>query len=127
MGEGFANHLAGEYFEAYSAGVNPSAVNPRAAAVMAEAGIDISQNESTHVEDLLHIPFDYVITVCDHAAETCPVFPGKVTKVIHHSFDDPPHLAQGAKTEEEALFHFRRVRDEIKEYVLRLPKDLGLV
>jgi arsenate reductase len=127
MGEGFANTLQGEYFEAYSAGVNPSMVNPRAAKVMAEMGINIADNDSNHVNDLMHITFDYVITVCDHAAETCPVFPGKTTQVIHHSFDDPPHLAKDAQSEEEALGHFRRVRDEIKAYVDGLPRELGLI
>jgi arsenate reductase len=77
MGEGFANTLQGEYFEAYSAGVNPSVVNPRAAKVMAEMGINIADNDSTHVNELMHVPFDYVITVCDHAAETCPCLSGE--------------------------------------------------
>ena len=90
---------------------------------MAEVGIDISSGRPKHVRELVSIPFDYVITVCDHAHETCPIFPGK-TKVIHHGFDDPPHLARNVASEEEALAIYRRVRDQIRAYVETLPEEL---
>jgi arsenate reductase len=85
--------------------------------------VDISGHRSKHVNELIDIPFDYVITVCGHAQENCPVFPGRAV-VIHHGFDDPPKLAADAKTEEEALAHYRRVRDEIRAYVETLPEAL---
>jgi arsenate reductase len=91
--------------------------------VMKEAEIDITDNTSKHVDTLKDVPFDYVVTVCDHAHESCPLFPGK-TKVVHVGFDDPPRLAKDAKTEEEALGHYRRVRDEIRSFVEGLPKSL---
>jgi arsenate reductase len=90
---------------------------------MAEAGVDISRQTSKHVETLAHIPFDYVVTVCGHAHESCPMFPGN-TKVIHVGFDDPPALAKTAATEEEALAHYRRVRDEIRDWIMTLPESL---
>jgi arsenate reductase len=123
MSEGWARHLKSNVIEAYSAGIETHGLNPNAAKVMAEAGVDISQHESKHVNDLLDIQFDYVVTVCGHANEHCPVFPGKTT-VIHQGFDDPPKLAADAKTEEEALGHYRRVRDEIRAYVETLPDAL---
>jgi arsenate reductase len=98
-------------------------MNPRAIKVMAESGVDISTHHSKHVDELKDIPFDYVVTVCDHANDTCPFFPGK-TKKIHAGFDDPPRLAKTATTEEEALTHYRRVRDEIRDWVRTLPKSL---
>ena len=90
---------------------------------MAEAGVDISKHRCKNVSELLHIPFDYVVTVCGHANETCPVFPGK-TKVVHVAFDDPPRLAEDAKNEQEILEHYRRVRDEIRTFVESLPESL---
>jgi arsenate reductase (thioredoxin) len=120
MAEGWARHLKSDVIDAWSAGVEVHGLNPRAVAVMAEAGVDISGHTSKNVADLLNIPFDYVVTVCSHAHETCPTFPGK-TKVIHVGFDDPPKLAEGATTEAEALSHYRRVRDEIRTFVERLP------
>jgi arsenate reductase len=87
---------------------------------MAEAGVDISTQYSKHLDEVKQISFDWVITVCDNANESCPVFPGKV-KRFHISFDDPPRLAKNAKTEEEALSHYRRVRDEIREFVDSIP------
>jgi len=123
MAEGFARELRGQEIAAYSAGIETHGLNPHAVRVMAEAGIDISGQESTQVHDLLSIDFDYVVTVCDSAAESCPVFPGKA-RVVHRSFDDPPKLAVNAQSEEEALGHYRRVRDEIRSYVLSLPEAL---
>jgi arsenate reductase len=123
MAEGWATKLQGDAVNAYSAGVDPHGMNARAVKVMAEAGVDISGHHSKHVDELKDIPFDYVITVCDQAHEACPLFPGK-TKVIHVGFDDPPRLAKDAKTEEEALGHYRRVRDEIREFIERLDEHL---
>lgn len=123
MAEGFARHRKSGQIEAYSAGIETHGLNPNAVRVMAEAGVDISGQESTQVDDLLAIDFDYVVTVCDHAAESCPVFPGKA-RIVHHSFEDPPKLAASAQNEEEALGHYRRVRDEIGRYIDSLPGAL---
>ena len=123
MAEGFARALRGDVIDAFSAGVSPHGMNARAVKVMAEAGVDISSHHSKHLNDLAAAPFDVVVTVCGHAAETCPMFPGK-TRVVHVGFDDPPALAKTAKTEEEALSHYRRVRDEIRAWVLTLPASL---
>lgn len=124
MAEGLTNTLLGDRFEAYSAGTEPQGLNSLAVRAMKERGIDISGRDSKHVRDLLHLDLDYVVTVCDHAAETCPVFPGRAV-VMHHGFEDPPKLAEGASTEEEAMAHYRRVRDEIEEFVTTLPKTLS--
>lgn len=123
MAEGWARALKDEHIEAYSAGIETHGLNPYAVKVMAEAGVDISHHQSKHVRELLHIPFDYVITVCGHAYEHCPAFPGRAV-VVHHGFDDPPRLAANAKTEEEVLEHYRRVRDEIRAFVETLPEAL---
>jgi arsenate reductase (thioredoxin) len=123
MSEGWARHLRGDRIEAYSAGVAPHGLDPRAVQVMAEAGVDISAHTSKHLDTLLDLPLDYVITVCDNAAESCPVFPGKARKV-HRSFQDPPALARRAQSEEEALGHYRRVRDEIRAFIETLPGAL---
>ena len=121
MAEGWARALKGDRIEAYSAGIETHGLNPRAVQVMAEAGVDISNHRSKHVDEIMDIPFDYVVTVCGHANEHCPMFPGKA-KVVHAGFDDPPALAKNAATEEEALNLYRRVRDEIKTFVERLPE-----
>ena len=123
MAEGFANALRGDIIEAYSAGIAPKTVDPLAIKVMKEAGVDISHHMSKHVNELINKQFDFVITVCGHAHENCPVFPGK-TKVMHRGFEDPPQLAREAKTQEEALYHYRRVRDQIKAFILELPEWL---
>jgi arsenate reductase len=123
MAEGWARALKGDLIDAYSAGVDPHGMNPRAMRVMDEAGASIAGQRSKHVDEIRHVPFDYVVTVCDHAHETCPLFPG-ATRVVHVGFDDPPRLARDAKTEEEALAHYRRVRDEIKAWVQTLPESL---
>jgi len=123
MAEGWTRALRGDRIEAFSAGIETHGLNPRAVQVMAEAGVDISGQRSKTVTDLPTQDFDYVVTVCDHAHESCPLFPGK-TKVVHVGFDDPPRLAQEAKSEEEALVHYRRVRDEIKTFVKTLPEGL---
>lgn len=123
MAEGWARQLKKESFEAYSAGVAPHGVDPRAVKAMAEVGIDISAQQSKDVDTLEHIEFDYVITLCDKAYQSCPVFPAK-TRLLHVGFDDPPKLAAGAQTEEEAMAHYRRVRDAIREFVEKLPEVL---
>ncbi|HUI92182.1 MAG TPA: arsenate reductase ArsC [Chitinivibrionales bacterium] len=124
MAEGWTRTLKGDKIEAYSAGVEVHGVNPLAVKVMAEAGVDISSQRSKHVSELMDIPFDYVVTMCDEAYQTCPVFPGK-TKRFHAGFDDPPHLAKSLKSEEEILQVFRRVRDEIRKFVENLPEVPG--
>ncbi len=123
MAEGWARDLHGGKIEAFSAGVAPKGLDPRAVRVMAEAGVDISDHASRHVGELVGIGFDWVVTVCDSARESCPLFPGRAG-VVHRGFDDPPRLALGATTEEEALAPYRRVRDEIRAFVAALPGSL---
>ena len=124
MAEGWTRHLKGDLIEAYSAGIEVHGLNSSAVKVMAEAGVDISKHKSKHLDELKDIYFDYVITVCGHANESCPFFPGK-TKIIHIGFDDPPKLAEKFNSEEEKLDCYRRVRDEIKIFVLELPEYLS--
>ena len=112
LAEGYLRHFYGEIANVYSAGVETHGVNPRAIATMKEDGIDISAHTSNHVDEYLDIPFDLIFTVCDHASERCPVFPG-TTKRIHHNFTDP---AKATGSEEEIMAEFRRVREEIKEF-----------
>ncbi len=123
MAEGWARKLKGDVLEPYSAGIETHGLNPRAVQVMGEAGVDISGHRSKHVQQLADVPLDVVVTVCGHAHETCPVLPG-APRVVHVGFDDPPRLAQSARSEEEALGHYRRVRDEIRAFVERLPEAL---
>ncbi len=123
MAEGWARKLKGDEIDAYSAGTESHGLNPNAVKVMAQAGVDISGHSSKAVADLETKEFDYVITVCSDADQNCPIFPGKAVR-IHHGFDDPPRLAKSAQTEEEALSHYRRVRDEIKAFVETLPESL---
>jgi arsenate reductase len=123
MAEGWAKALKADVLEAWSAGVETHGLNPRAVQVMAEAGVDISRHRSERVDDLMHVGFDVVVTVCDNAHESCPVFPGRA-RVVHRGFDDPPRLAKEAATEEAALGHYRRVRDEIRDFVAGLPESL---
>ncbi|HPS01105.1 MAG TPA: arsenate reductase ArsC [Candidatus Sumerlaeota bacterium] len=126
MAEGWTRALWGDRIEAYSAGIETHGLNPRAVRVMAEVGVDISSHRSKLVRDLPGVPFDCVVTVCGHAQENCPLFPGR-TRVLHVGFDDPPRLAEGARSEEEALGHYRRVRDEIRNFVLnKLPSLVDL-
>ncbi len=124
MAEGWARALKGDRFKAFSAGLEAHGLNPLAVRVMAEAGVDIRGQSSKTLASLAGHTFDVVITVCGHADEHCPVFPG-VTRKVHHGFDDPPALARGASDEQEALGHFRRVRDEIKAYIQTLPEALA--
>ncbi len=123
MAEGWAKHLKNDVIEVWSAGIEKHGMNKRAIEVMAEAGVDISGHHSKLISELPVQDFDYVVTVCDHAHESCPLFPGKA-KIIHKGFDDPPRLAADAATEEEALGHYRRVRDEIRDFIMTLPEGL---
>ena len=123
MAEGWSKKLKNDVIDVWSAGIETHGLNPRAVKVMAEIGIDISKHKSKLTDALMGIHFDYVITVCDHANESCPVFPGKA-KRVHAGFNDPPLLAKDAKTEEETLMHFRKVRDEIKQFIQSLPESL---
>jgi len=121
MAEGWARKLHGDQFEFHSAGLAPHGLDPRAVAAMGEAGVDISGHRSKHVNDLRPKEFDLVVTVCGHADENCPVFPGR-TRVVHHGFEDPPRLARDASDEESAMIHYRRVRDEIRAWIERFPE-----
>ncbi len=123
MAEGWTRHLHSDRIDACSAGIETHGLNPKAVRVMAEAGVDISGHRSKHLTELEKLDFDYVITVCGHARENCPVFPERA-KVIHKGFDDPPALEREAKSEEDALKHYRRVRDEIRAYIEKLPAKL---
>lgn len=120
MAEGLLKHITQGEYEVFSAGTKPSIVRPEAIKVLAEIGIDISQNRSKLVDEFLTEEIDYVLTVCDNAKETCPYFPAK-TKVIHHSFDDPPAI--GEADAETTLKIFRRVRDEIEKYLSEAIKN----
>lgn len=121
MAEGWAHALKSDVIEAYSAGIETHGMNPNAIKVMAEVGVDISGQRSKKVDELIAVPMDVVITVCGHADETCPAWLDNKARVVHVGFDDPPKLAKTAATEEEALGHYRRVRDEIKAFVAGLP------
>ena len=125
MAEGWARALKSDVLQAYSAGIETHGLNPFAVRAMKEAGVDISGHQSTNVSDFSDIEFDYVITVCGHADEHCPIFSGDAV-VIHKGFDDPPKLAEAAETDEEKMVHYRRVRDEIRAYVETLPESLQL-
>jgi len=122
MAEGLLREMGGDRFEVESAGVNPSKVRPEAVAVMREAGIDISAHRSKSADEFVGQEFDYIITVCDNARETCPFFPGHAER-IHRSFEDPP--APGAADPESTLAIFSRVRDEIREWVGEFIGEAG--
>lgn len=122
MAEGWARALRASDFEAYSAGIETHGLNPRAVLAMAEAGVDIRGHRSQLLSDF-DVAFDLVVTVCGHAHESCPLFPGN-TKVVHVGFDDPPFLSKGAKTDAEALPHYRRVRDEIRNFIADMDVSL---
>ena len=124
MAEGWARRLKGDVIEPCSAGIEKHGLNPHAVKVMAEAGVDISAHHSKTLEDLRDVALDHVVTVCGHAHETCPMFPGDA-KVTHVGFDDPPKLAKNETDPEKALNHYRRVRDEIRAFVETLPESLA--
>jgi len=121
MAEGFARALKSDVLDAHSAGISPHGLNPLAVRAMAEVGIDISGHTSKTPQDLAAagVKLDIVVTVCDSAHESCPVIPE--ARIVHAGFDDPPRLAKTAASEEEAMQHYRRVRDEIRAFVQTLP------
>jgi arsenate reductase (thioredoxin) len=122
MAEGWARKYWGHEFDVYSAGTKKHGMNERAMRVMKEAGVDISSHYSKTVEELPKVSFDYVVTVCDHAHENCPYFPGG--KIVHVGFQDPPALTKEMTSEEEILSVYRRVRDEIETFVKDMKKML---
>ena len=120
MAEGWARHLKSDLIEPYSAGITPVGISQRAIRVMEEAGVDISQQRSKHVDDLLEEDFDYVVTLCDYAREYCPTFP-KSAKVIHKGFEDPSFIVGSDK---EIMDAFRKTRDNIRAFIETLPEGL---
>ena len=120
MAEGWAGHLKSDTIDAYSAGIRPIGVSSRAIRAMAEVGVDISMHQSQHIDEFSEIDFDYVITLCDNAAESCPVFHGK-TRIVHKPFNDP-YFAYGS--EEEIMATFRKVRDDIRTFIETLPQSM---
>ena len=124
MAEGWANHLKPDIIAAYSAGIETHGLNENAVNVMAEAGVDISDHRSKNVDELKDVEFDYVVTVCGHASEHCPVFMGNA-KVIHVGFEDPPKLAESVQSPEDKLNCYRRIRDQIREFVEKMPDSLA--
>ena len=123
MAEGWARHLKGDLVDAYSAGIETHGLNPHAVRVMAEKGVDISGHRSKLLSELSALTFDYVVTVCDHAHESCPLFPGK-TRRIHIGFEDPPRCAETYENYNEKLDCYRKVRDEIRAFVEQIPANL---
>lgn len=116
MAEGWAHHLLGDRIKPYSTGTEAYGMNANAVRVMREVGVDISSQSSKLASSLADVPLDLVITVCGHADENCPGFLGR-GRVVHVGFDDPPKLAKNATTEDEALGHYHRVRDDIRQFV----------
>ncbi|MBF0408562.1 MAG: arsenate reductase ArsC [Candidatus Riflebacteria bacterium] len=125
MAEGWTQHLWSDLFEVHSAGLVAHGLNKNAVKVMDELNIDISRHFSKSLSEISDKSFDFVITVCDLASESCPIFAGQ-TKRFHQGFQDPPKLAENAKSEEDALNHYRKVRDEIGEFVKKLPSFLQI-
>ncbi|MEJ2086400.1 MAG: arsenate reductase ArsC [Acidobacteriota bacterium] len=125
MAEGWARHLLRDRVQPHSAGVDPGTLDPRAVEVMAEVGIDISNQYSKGLAEVLEVPLDLVVTVCDRAQESCPIFPSH-TLVRHVDIEDPPRLARHVGSSEEALDIYRRVRDQIRAFVETLPDTLRL-
>ena len=123
MAEGWTNHLKGSVIHCRSAGIETHGLNPMAVKAMAKAGVDISHHKSQLVDDFIGEKWDFVVTVCGNAHETCPMFPGQA-KIVHVGFDDPPALAKRESTEEGAMVHYRRVREEIRAFVESLPESL---
>jgi arsenate reductase len=126
MAEGWARALRSDTIDPASAGTNPTPLNPLAVRAMQESGVDISAQRSKHVDELREQFFDLVVTVCESARESCPALHGGA-RVVHVGFDDPPHLAQDARSADEALPHYRRVRDQIRQFVESLPDATSAV
>lgn len=123
MAEGWVKHLKGDVIEAYSAGIETHGLNPNAVKVMEEAGVDITEHKSQHIDEFKNIDLDYIVTVCGHANENCPIFPAKC-QVIHVGFDDPPKMAEECDDDEDKLNCYRKVRDQIKKFIETLPEGL---
>jgi arsenate reductase len=123
MAEGFCHHQWSNEFNVYSAGTKKHGMNERAIKVMKEAGVDISAQYSKTVDELPNVRFDFVVTVCDAAKESCPFYPGG--KIVHVGFQDPPALTKAMTDEDEILEVYRRVRDEIELTIKKLPSILG--
>jgi len=124
MAEGWARSIGPSEHVYVSAGIERHGMNKYAIQVMQEAGVDISGHYSKTLDDLADIEFDVVVTVCGHANETCPVFPGQ-TRIVHVGFDDPPKLAQSESTDEGRVVHYRRVRDEIRAFIENMDERLA--
>tara|TARA_B100000686_G_C16796346_1_gene982631 strand:- start:2041 stop:2421 length:381 start_codon:yes stop_codon:yes gene_type:complete len=122
MAEGWARHLKGNYLEPFSAGVKPKKINPNAIKVMAGAEVDISGQQSQHIDEFKDVQLDLIVTVCGHAHEICPTLPNQ-TRLMHVGFDDPTKLAESTQMEEETLGYYRRVRDEIRVFIETLPES----
>lgn len=123
MAEGWARHLKKNLLQPFSAGIEKHGLDPLAIKVMDEVGVDISHQKSKLINELIDNNFDYIVTICEEANKNCPVFPGK-GKRIHHAFDNPPRIAKRLTSQEEILSLYRRVRDEIKEFVRKMPDNL---
>lgn len=120
IAEGWARHLKGDVIDAYSAGIIPAGLSRMAVEIMAEAGVDISAQRSKHVEELKDIEFNYVVTLCDSARESCPVFPRK-TRHLHKTFEDPMFITGN---EEQIKAAFVKLRDQMKEFIEKMPEIL---
>lgn len=120
IAEGWARHLKGDVMEVFSAGLIPGRVNERAIAVMAEAGVDISGHRSKHMDEFAAMDFDYVVTVCDHVHEVCPVFP-RARRQVHKGFEDPSFMQAG---EDEIMAAFRKLRDDMRKFIETMPDSL---
>ncbi len=123
MAEAWTRVLKGTEYEAHSAGVAVTPLDKRAVKVMSEVGIDISNQSPKHIDSLGDMEFDYVVTLCSNARETCPYFPAK-TRILHREFDDPPVLAMAVTSDDEKMAIYRRVRDEIRGFVESFPNSL---
>jgi len=123
MAEAWTNTFKGDQFKAFSAGVEPKKIDMRAVRAMAESGIDISAQKPKDIDSLGDMEFDYVVTLCDNARESCPFFPARI-RLLHRGFDDPPVLASGITDDEMAMEQYRRVRDEIRSFVEKMPEVL---
>lgn len=123
MAEGWTRALKGDLIEAFSAGTNPQGLNRLAVQVMAEVDVDISSHQSKSIHSFADVPLDFVVTVCDSAHESCPLFSGHA-KIIHVGFEDPSRLAKNARNDDEALPFYRRIRDEIRSFIETLPDAL---
>lgn len=123
MAEGWVRHLKKDVLQPSSAGIEKHGLDPLAIKVMHEVGVDISKQTSKLINELKDKDFDYVVTICEDANRNCPIFPGKA-KRIHHAFDNPPRIAKSLTSQEEIVSLYRRVRDEIKEFVSKMPDNL---